>query len=129
MPYPGYGRSLRAGSDPVGPCLLIVEGCMSQRTLGRIFVLVTLTLVLAVAAPLWAEATPQRIGPASLWGWLDNLWQESIGRLVRWEPTAPARSGTNPGFPQKNCTALDPNGCPSSPNGSGSGASGAGAGG
>jgi len=101
---------------------------MSQRTLGRIFALVTLTLALTLAGPLRAEAAPQRIGPASLWGWLENLWQESIGRLARWEPPVPATSGTNPGFPE-NCTALDPNGCPSLPTGGGSNNSGAGSGG
>ena len=99
---------------------------MSQRTLGRIFALVTLTLTLALAGSMRAEAMPQRIGPADVWGWLGNLWQESIGRLARWEPSTPARSGTNPGLPEKNCTAADPNGCPNSPTGGGSSTSGCG---
>jgi len=94
---------------------------MSQRAFGRILVLVTLTLTLALAVPVRAAVTPQRIGPVSLWGWLQNLWQEGIGRLAGGEPQAPARSGTHPGSLEKNCTALDPNGCPSTPTSGGGG--------
>ena len=89
---------------------------MSKRTLRRLFVLVTLTLTLALAAPLQAEAA-QRSGPAGLWGWLENLWQEGIGLLVWQQRPAPAESATKPGPLEKNCTAADPNGCPSSPSG------------
>jgi hypothetical protein len=94
---------------------------MSQRTFGRILVLVTLTLVLTLAGPLRAEASPQRIGPASLLGWLENLWQEGIGISVRQDLSAHNRNQGGPGALPKQGTCTDPNGCPNAPSLGGSG--------
>jgi hypothetical protein len=102
---------------------------MSQRKIRRICALVALSLTLALAGPARAEAA-QRFGPAGFWRWLEVLWQDGIGILARQEPPAPARSGTRPQAPEKNCIAVDPNGvCVNTPNGGGSSTSGAGSGG
>jgi|SRR5918999_4436377 hypothetical protein len=84
---------------------------MSQRTIRRLCVLLTLTLGLALAGPMRADAAP-RTGAADLWRWLENFWQERLVLLVRAEPPAPARGVTKPASPEKNCSATDPNGCP-----------------
>ena len=94
---------------------------MSQRTLGRIFVLVTLTLALTLAGPARAAVTPQHIGPASLWGWLENFWQEGIGIPIRQELSAHNRNPGGPGALPKQGTCTDPNGCPNAPSLGGSG--------
>lgn len=95
---------------------------MSQRTIRRICVLVVLVLTLALAGSTRADAAP-RLGSADLWRWLENFWQERLVLLVRAEP-APSQSGARPQSPEKNCTTVDPNGCPSAPAGGGPGMSG-----
>jgi hypothetical protein len=85
---------------------------MSQRTLGRIFVLVTLTLALTLAGPARAAAAPQHIGPASLWGWLENVWQEGIGILAGPDLSAHLQTRAKSPDLAKEGGCLDPNGCP-----------------
>jgi hypothetical protein len=96
---------------------------MSQRTIGRFSALVILTLVLAVAIPARADAA-QRFGPAGLWGWLQSLWEEGIGIVVRQAPPAHQRPGPAPGMTTKNGSCNDPHGCPSTQTSGGTGGSG-----
>lgn len=94
---------------------------MFQHMLRRLCVLVVLALSLALAVPGRANAAPS--GPADLWRWLENFLPERLVLLLQSEPPARSRDGLKPDSPEKNCTTVDPNGCPNRPGGGGSSSS------